>query len=185
VRAVDKACGLNQSLSSFVVPVNKRSITDGGALLSRIRKAGGRVGGLIASLALALGCVGCGVGATNPERGEDRQTSAEKVPCREALRFADQERLPAGAREAACTMQHGIDTLYDIRFRISRSDLDVWLADTHPGLELRTDCVQEDIDRCGLLTLDPYAEGGAESVELAVRDQSDGDALVHYRSFDT
>jgi hypothetical protein len=107
------------------------------------------------------------------------------VPCREALRFADQERLPAGAEDAVCVVRHGIDTLYDVRFRIGGTGFDTWLADTHPDLELGTDCAQEGADRCGVLTLDPYAEGGAVAVELTVRDEGDGRALVHYRPFDT
>ncbi|MFD0305721.1 hypothetical protein [Streptomyces sp. NPDC127119] len=167
-------------------------------------RTGGRaagVGGLVAALALA--CLGWAVWATasgGPGEGEDARAggvrtgdtqggdprvAGVKVPCREALRFADQQRLPSGAKDAACVVQHGIDTLYDIRFRIARADLDTWLADTYPDLELRTDCAQEDADRCGGLTLDPYAEGGAVAVELTVRDGSDGRALVHYRPFNT
>ncbi|MEU9187116.1 hypothetical protein AB0D14_21760 [Streptomyces sp. NPDC048484] len=154
-----------------------------------MRKRVGRVGGPVAVLAvaLALACAGCGVGATasaERDEGEEAQTGA-KVPCREALRFADQERLPAGAEDAACEMQRGIDTLYDIRFRISGTGLDTWLDDSYPDMELRSDCVQDDVDRCGLLTLDPYAEGGAVAVELTVRDESGGHALVHYRPFNT
>ncbi|MFD6284861.1 hypothetical protein [Streptomyces sp. NPDC060205] len=159
----------------------------------RVSRTGGRaagVGGLVAVLALA--CVGWALWATasGPDKGEDartgdRRTAGVKVPCREALRFADQERLPSGAKDASCTMRHGIDTLYDIRFRIARAGLDTWLADAYPGLELRTGCVQEDADRCGVLTLDPYAEGGAVAVEVTVRDGSDGLVLVHYRPFDT
>ncbi|MGN9817476.1 hypothetical protein ACTMUQ_19320 [Streptomyces sp. SD11] len=153
--------------------------------MPRTGKRTAGAGGLVAVLALT--CLGCGVGETAPavrDEGGAVRTAA-KVPCREALRFADQERLPAGAKDAVCVAQHGIDTLYDIRFRIGRTDLDTWLADSYPDLELRTDCVQEDADRCGLLTLDPYAEGGAVAVELTVRDGSDGKALVHYRPFNT
>ncbi|MFE7074889.1 hypothetical protein ACFU96_32850 [Streptomyces sp. NPDC057620] len=167
-------------------------------------RTGGRaagVGGLVAVLALA--CLGWAVWATasaGPGEGEDARpggvriggtrtedprVAGVEVPCREALRFADQERLPAGAKDASCVVQHGIDTLYDVRFRIPRTDLDTWLADAYPDMELRTDCVQEDADRCGMLTLDPYAEGGAVALELTVRDGSDGLALVHYRPFNT
>ncbi|MGC5564123.1 hypothetical protein ACPYPG_14930 [Streptomyces sp. FR-108] len=174
-------------------------------------RSGGRalgVGGLVAVLALV--CLGWAVWATasagsgsgdgegtragggrtegararDPRAGDPR-VAGVKVPCREALRFADQERLPSGAKSAACVMRNGIDTLYDVRFRIGRTDLDTWLAATYPDLELRTGCAQEDADRCGVLTLDPYADGGAVAVELTVRDEADGRALVHYRPFDT
>ncbi|MCX4231632.1 hypothetical protein [Streptomyces ortus] len=172
-------------------------------------RSGGRtvgVGGLVAVLALV--CLGWALWATasadsgggegtrtgagrtedtragDPRAGDSRAAGV-KVPCREALRFADQERLPSGAKGAACVMRHGIDTQYDIRFRIGRTDLDTWLAATYPDLELRTGCAQEDADRCGVLTLDPYADGGAVAVELTVRDEADGRTLVHYRPFDT
>ncbi|MFE9682231.1 hypothetical protein [Streptomyces sp. NPDC006285] len=154
--------------------------------MSHTRKRAVAGAGLAAVLALA--CLGCGVGATAPaERagGGDARGGGKKVPCGEALRFADQERLPAGAEDAVCVLHHGIDTLYDIRFRIGRTGLDNWLDGAHPGLELRTDCVQEDADRCGHLDLTPYADGGAVAVDLTVRDESDGRALVHYRPFNT
>ncbi|PSM40762.1 hypothetical protein C6Y14_25105 [Streptomyces dioscori] len=149
------------------------------------------MGGLVAALALV--CLGWAVWATASaglDEGEgartgDPRSAGVKVPCREALRFADQVRLPSGAKDAACVMHHGIDTLYDIRFRIARTGLGAWLGEVYPGLELRTGCVQEDADRCGTLTLDPYAEGGAVAVEVTVRDEGDGRALVHYRPFDT
>ncbi|WP_413755762.1 hypothetical protein [Streptomyces sp. MMBL 11-3] len=159
--------------------------------MTRTGRRAVRAGGLVAVLALA--CLGCGGGPTASDGREPSgragdagtRTGAKKVPCREALRFADQERLPAGAEDATCAVHHGIDTLYDIRFRIAGTGLDGWLAATHPDLELRTHCVQEDADRCGNLTLDPYAEGGAVAVELTVRDEDDGRVLVHYRPFDT
>ncbi|MFH8467912.1 hypothetical protein [Streptomyces sp. NPDC017991] len=152
--------------------------------MPRTGKRAAGTAGLVAVLALT--CLGCGAWETAPAvRDEGGAARTAEVPCREALRFADQERLPSGAEGASCTMQHGIDTLYDIRFRIGRTDLDTWLADAYPGMELRTGCVQEEADRCGLLTLDPYAEGGAVAVELTVRDGSDGHALVHYRPFNT
>lgn len=155
------------------------------------------MGGLVAVLASA--CLGWAVwavasagldgdgadGRTGGGRAEDSWAAGAKVPCREALRFADQERLPAGAEDAACVIQRGIDTLYDIRFRIGEAGLDAWLTGAYPDMKLRSDCAQEDADRCGHVTLDPYAEGGAVAVEITVRDDGDGRALVHYRPFNT
>ncbi|MFS8201481.1 hypothetical protein ACLVWQ_22660 [Streptomyces sp. CWNU-52B] len=166
--------------------------------MSGTGKRAAGVGGLVAALVLA--CLGWAVwatasagrddgeGARNGDgrsgNAEDARTAGAKVPCREALRFADQERLPAGAQDAVCVMQRGIDTLYDIEFRIARTGLDAWLTDTYPDMEVRSDCVEDDIDRCGNLTLEPYAEGGAVAVELTVRHESDGRELVHLRPFD-
>ncbi|MDQ0779368.1 hypothetical protein QF026_007834 [Streptomyces aurantiacus] len=159
--------------------------------MSRTGKRAAGVGGLVAVLAAA--CLGWAVWAVasserhvgEDARAGDARSRAVKVPCREALRFADQERLPAGARDAACVMQHGIDTLYDVRFRISKTGLDAWLADTYPDMKLDSACVEDDADRCGHLDLHPYVEGGAVALELTVRDESDGSALVHFKPFNT
>ncbi|MEU5697644.1 hypothetical protein [Streptomyces aurantiacus] len=159
--------------------------------MSRTGNRAAGVGGLVAVLAAA--CLGWAVWAVasserhvgEDARAGDARSRAVQVPCREALRFADQERLPAGAKDAACVMQHGIDTLYDVRFRISRTGLDAWLADTYPDMKLDSTCVEDDADRCGHLDLHPYAEGGAVALELTVRDESDGSALVHFKPFNT
>ncbi|MEU8718641.1 hypothetical protein [Streptomyces sp. NPDC048663] len=144
-----------------------------------------KVGGIVSILALAL--IGCGATATrsdNRTRGGER-ISARKVPCQEALRFIDQKQLPTGAEDASCVAQDGIDTLYDIRFRIDATALRRWLAAAYPDLELRQGCVEADADLCGVLALQPHAEGGATAVELTVHDQNNGRSLVHYRPFNT
>ncbi len=159
--------------------------------MSRTGKRAVGVGGLVAVLASA--CLGWAVWAVasserhvgEDARAGDARSGEVNVACREALRFADLERLPAGAEDAVCVLQRGIDTLYDVSFRISRNGLDTWLADTYPDMELDATCVEGDADRCGHLDLHPYAAGGAVAVELTVRDESDGSVLVHFKPFNT
>ncbi|MFJ3643952.1 hypothetical protein ACIPRD_30015 [Streptomyces sp. NPDC090108] len=53
------------------------------------------------------------------------------VPCAEALAYGG-ARLPAGARDAHCTVLSWQDTEYDARFRVSREGLRTWLKATYP-----------------------------------------------------
>ncbi|MDT0436191.1 MULTISPECIES: hypothetical protein [Streptomyces] len=141
-------------------------------MASRTRTVGAAA---VAGLLLAS-LVACGAGA--------ERSGQDTVPCAEAMRFADQDGLPAGARDATCVSRGGIDTLYDVRFRIGRADLDTWLDDAYPGLRMSGTCADGTADRCGHADLHPYAKGGAVAVDLSVRYEGD-EALVSYRPFNT
>lgn len=128
-----------------------------------------------------VAAVACGTGGMAADRtGAD----AADVPCADALRFADQERLPEGARDAECTALRGIDTQYDVRFRIRREGLAAWLDEAYPEMSMSSTCADEQADRCGHLDLDPYAKGGAVGIDLTVRYEKGRDALVSFRPFD-
>src|SRR3954452_7131408 len=68
----------------------------------------------------------------------------ESVPCSEAMRFADQDGLPTGAHDAKCKVWTWLDTEYDVAFRISRTDLDRWLASDYPSTQLESDYCSPD-----------------------------------------
>ncbi|MFJ5227401.1 hypothetical protein [Streptomyces sp. NPDC088400] len=118
---------------------------------------------------------------------DDVTARRQPVSCKEAMRFADQSGVPAGASDAKCEVMGALDTQYDVRFRITRADLDTWLASAYPGMKMTSDCTgsAETVDTCGNLTLDPYADGGAVGIDLTVEYEKGDTALVHFRPFNT
>ncbi len=119
---------------------------------------------------------------------DDLGTRPQSVSCGEAMRFADQSGLPAGAYDAKCEVMSAQDTWYDVRFRITRPKLDTWLASAYPGMEMTSHCslAPETVDACGHLDLTyPYADGGAVAIEVTVDYEKKDTALVHFRPFNT
>ncbi|MFJ1747671.1 hypothetical protein ACIOJD_15665 [Streptomyces sp. NPDC088116] len=118
---------------------------------------------------------------------DDVVARRQSVSCEEAMRFADQSGLPAGASEAKCEVMGAQDTRYDVRFRISRARLGTWLTSACPDMKMTSDCSgpPETVDACGNLTLDPYADGGAVAFDLTVEYEEGATALVHFQPFST
>lgn len=134
---------------------------------------------------LALPLVWAGWQITSDMVGDNMDM--QSVPCAEAMRFADQSGLPAGAHDTTCASVGRMDAAYDIEFRITRSELGTWLASAYPGLRLTSDCsgFTHAADACGHLDLSPPADGGAAAVEVTAEYGERDTALVHFMPFGT
>ncbi|MFF3764995.1 hypothetical protein ACFYYR_13040 [Streptomyces sp. NPDC001922] len=111
---------------------------------------------------------------------------ARKVPCTEGMRFAGLDGLPPGARDSRCRMLSGIDTLYDVRFRIPRTDLTAWLERTYPHTKLTADaCLQHKADACAQFSPAPASGAKAHVIDLNVTYESGNSARVRFAPFTT
>ncbi|MEV7522795.1 hypothetical protein [Streptomyces sp. NPDC091371] len=117
---------------------------------------------------------------------DDPLDTRKPASCTQAMHYADQPGLPAGAHDARCEVMTWLDTTYDVEFRITRTDLDTWLATAYPGTTLTSDhCYPETLDACAHVELKPPAVGGAEAIDITVQYEGDGNtALVHFQPFD-
>ncbi|MET7778133.1 hypothetical protein ABZT28_20460 [Streptomyces sp. NPDC005388] len=89
-------------------------------------------------------------------------TQVEAASCDDAMHYADQDGLPKGAQDAKCTVRAWLDTDYQARFTITRTDLDAWLKEAYPGTRLTSEnCSGTPVDVCAHIDLHPEAEGGA------------------------
>ncbi|WP_432095365.1 hypothetical protein [Streptomyces sp. bgisy100] len=111
---------------------------------------------------------------------------ARKVPCTEGMRFAGLEGLPPGARDSRCRMMSGIDTFYDVRFRIPRADLTAWLERTYPDAKPTADaCLQHKADACAQFSPTPGSGAEAHVIDLNVTYESGNSASVRFAPFTT
>jgi hypothetical protein len=143
---------------------------------------------VLAVLALPLVYVGWMAWQVIADLTDDDPTARTKpVPCKEAMRFADQSTLPPGAHDAKCEYIGALDTVYNVKFRITRINLNTWLASAYPDMKVASDCFgsQETVDACGHVDLAPYANGGATAIDVTVEYAKEDMALVHFRPFNT
>ncbi|WP_372345851.1 hypothetical protein [Streptomyces sp. KL116D] len=115
---------------------------------------------------------------------DDPFRTKQSASCADAMRFADQKRLPPGAYDAKCSVRVWLDTQYDAEFRIGRPALRTWLASAYPDAELEPDCYPKSVDACTHVELNPAAKGGAMAIDIDVVYEKDGRALVSFRPFD-
>lgn len=127
---------------------------------------------------LAWGVIGFATSSEAPHRGQP-------VSCTEAMSFADQSGLPVGAYDAKCQVRAWLDTSYDVRFRIGRTDLRRWMHSAYPGTELEpSSCPSDTADVCAHIELDPPAKGGAVAIDMAVEFEKGSTTLVRFEPFD-
>jgi hypothetical protein len=116
---------------------------------------------------------------------DDPSHRQQSASCTEAMSYADQDGLPPGAYDATCHVEVWLDTEYDVRFRISRADLNSWLASAYPDTTLGSDyCYPDTIDACADIQLDPPAKGGAVAINVTVEWDGPTAAVVHFQPFD-
>ncbi|MCX4534215.1 hypothetical protein OHA79_22750 [Streptomyces sp. NBC_00841] len=109
--------------------------------------------------------------------------SASKVPCDEAMEFTGVP-LPAGARDRRCVTRVWLDTEYDVRFRITRKELDAWLESEFPGTELDPKFCAGEVDTCAHIEFGDQRPSQAVAADVSVVYEGGGTALVHFEPFD-
>ncbi|MCX5398567.1 hypothetical protein [Streptomyces sp. NBC_00102] len=109
------------------------------------------------------------------------------VSCDEAVRFLGAP-LPGAAHDKRCQEENSwLDAGYDIRFRITRTALDDWLATAFPGIAdpwYSTDLCDDGVDACGNLQFGDQPHGRALAADLTAVYGDDGTLLVHIHPFD-
>lgn len=94
-------------------------------------------------------------------------------------------RAAQGAQDAKCTVRAWLDTDYQARFTITRTDLDAWLKEAYPGTRLTSEnCSGTPADVCAHIDLHPEAAGGAMAVDIAVQYGKDSTAVVDFSAYD-
>ncbi|OQR63742.1 hypothetical protein B6E66_12415 [Streptomyces maremycinicus] len=114
-------------------------------------------------------------------------TRLKKVPCAEALAFGGAE-LPAGTRDADCTVQSWLDTNYQAEFRMPRAGVSAWLAQAYPeapppggpGTEA---C--HGVDYCFQIDVTGHPGAQAYVVNVNVTYENAETARVRYSAFTT
>ncbi|MEU4872641.1 hypothetical protein [Streptomyces sp. NPDC021608] len=123
--------------------------------------------------------------------GDDAETDGTRlrnVDCAEALAFGGAD-LPAGVRDARCTVQSWLDTNYQADFRMPRAGVDAWLKDAYPGAPgpggPGTATCGQDAARC--FQLDVTGRPGTEAyyVDVSVTYENAETARVRYSAFTT
>ncbi|MGW1551538.1 hypothetical protein [Streptomyces sp. NPDC002346] len=109
--------------------------------------------------------------------------SASKVPCDEAMEFTGVP-LPAGARDRQCVKRGWLDTTYDVRFRITRKELDAWLESEFPGTELDPEFCADKVDACADIQFGDPRPSRAVAADVTVVYEGGGTTLVHFMPFD-
>ncbi|MEU2302648.1 hypothetical protein [Streptomyces antibioticus] len=152
-------------------------------------RSGVRWGVVAAALAsAAVVAVGMPVLAGMPAAEEDPARGPVPVSCAEALAFGG-ARLPAGARDAECSVQSAMDTLYQADFRMPREDVWTWVADTYPdapepGGPGTLACLKG-VDHCFQLDVNGRPGTDAYYVDLAVTYVNAETARVRFSAFTT
>lgn len=114
---------------------------------------------------------------------DDPLDSASQVPCDEAMEFTGVP-LPAGARDRRCVTRVWLDTEYDVRFRITRKELDAWLESEFPGTELDPEFCAGEVDACAHIDFGNQRPGQAVAADVSVVYEGGGTALVRFEPFD-
>ncbi|MFB6784668.1 hypothetical protein ACFCX0_47345 [Streptomyces sp. NPDC056352] len=109
--------------------------------------------------------------------------SASQVPCDEAMEFTGVP-LPDGARDRRCVTRVWLDTEYDVRFRITRKELDAWLESEFPGTELDPEFCADEVDACAHIDFGNQRPGQAVAADVSVVHEGGGTALVRFEPFD-
>ncbi|MDR6976441.1 Tfp pilus assembly protein PilX [Streptomyces sp. 3330] len=115
-------------------------------------------------------------------------TRLKKVPCAEALAFGGAA-LPAGARDAECTVQSWLDTNYQAEFRMPRAGVGPWLTAAYPDAPGAggpgTQACAHGSDHC--FQLDVTGRPGTEAyyVDVTVTYENAETARVRYSAFTT
>ncbi|MFI6880153.1 hypothetical protein ACIBL6_42590 [Streptomyces sp. NPDC050400] len=139
---------------------------------------------LLTASAVALACAGWVVWQVIAFATADPFRTEQSAPCTDAMRFADQKGLPAGAYDATCSVRVWLDTQYDAEFRIGRPALRTWLASAYPDAEWDPDCYPKSVDACTHVELNPAAKGGAMAIDIDIVYEKDDRALVRFSPFD-
>ncbi|MCQ4213533.1 hypothetical protein [Streptomyces longispororuber] len=140
---------------------------------------------LLTVSAVALACAGWVVWQVIAfATTDDPFRTEQSASCADAMRFADQKGLPAGAYDATCSVRVWLDTQYDAEFRIGRLALRTWLASAYPDAEWDPDCYPKSVDACTHVELNPAAKGGAMAIDIDIVYEKDGRALVRFSPFD-
>lgn len=109
------------------------------------------------------------------------------VTCDEAVRFLGTP-LPEAAHDRKCLEENSwLDAGYDIRFRITRTALDDWLATAFPAIAdpwYATDLCDDGVDACGNLQFGDQPHGRALAADMTAVYEDDGTVLVHVHPFD-
>ncbi|MFE7324306.1 hypothetical protein ACFU8W_04860 [Streptomyces sp. NPDC057565] len=136
---------------------------------------------LLALPALAVAWIGwSAIGFLTSDNSLD---SASKVPCDEAVEFTGVP-LPAGARDRRCGTRVRLDTEYDVRFRITRKELDAWPESEFPGTELDPEFCADKVDTCAHIEFGDRRPSQAVAADVSVVYEGGGTALVHFEPFD-
>ncbi|MFV5992429.1 hypothetical protein ACNPQM_08245 [Streptomyces sp. NPDC056231] len=114
---------------------------------------------------------------------DDPLGTVSKVPCAEAMEFTGVP-LPAGARDRQCKRRAWLDTEYDVRFRITRKELDNWLESEFPGTELDPEFCADKVDTCAHIEFGDQRPSQAVAAEVSVVYEGGGTALVRFEPFD-
>ncbi|MFI6057500.1 hypothetical protein [Streptomyces sp. NPDC051286] len=136
---------------------------------------------LLALPALLVAWIGwCVIGFLT---SDDPFGTTSKAPCDEAMEFTGVP-LPAGARDQQCVTRVWLDTEYDVRFRITRKDLDAWLESEFPGTVLDSEFRIGKGDTCAHIEFGDQRPSQAVAADVSVVYEGGGTALVHFEPFD-
>ncbi|MGW2614692.1 hypothetical protein [Streptomyces sp. NPDC001500] len=120
--------------------------------------------------------------------GDADGTRLRNVECAEALAFGGAG-LPAGVRDARCTVQSWLDTNYQADFRMPRAGVDAWLKDAYPEAPgpggPGTLACSHGYDYCFQLDVTGRPGAGAHYVGVNVRYVDAETARVRYSAFTT